>query len=204
MYLNLGRYQAAEEVLDEVLQLYTRLPLRMGESPGPEWSLIDRGEAARYQGDMELATACFSESIRLFTASPWQIFSVHPLLFRAQVYLEEGDLSAALLDFRRCLRVAMGEQPAMSFMVFRCMAGIAEIVRRRGDLSSAATLYAKAAALEADWRTAPEYSQPHMMEFYNRLMDCVPEYRQDPEFEAGWQEGCKLTSEDAVQLALTW
>lgn len=204
MYLNLGRYQSAEEVLDEVLQLYARLALRMGESPGPEWSLIDRGEVARCRGDMELAVACFSESIRLFTASPRQIFSVHPLLFRAQVYLEERDLSAAIVDFRRCLRVALGEQPALSFMIFRCMAGIAEILRQRGDHPTAGKLYAKAAELEADWRTAPEYSQPHMMEFYDRLMACLPEYRQGPEFETGWQKACTLTSEDAVQLALTW
>ncbi|MFN8468838.1 MAG: helix-turn-helix domain-containing protein [Caldilineaceae bacterium] len=204
MYLNLGRYQAAEKVLDEVLQLYARLPLRMGESPGPEWSLIDRGEVARYQGDMELAAVCFSESIRLFTASPWQIFSVHPLLFRAQVYLEERDLSAAILDFRRCLRVAMGEQPTMSFMIFRCMAGIAEIARQRGDLPVAAKLYAKAAELEANWRTAPEYGQPHMMEFYDRLMNCVSDYRQDPEFETAWQDGLRLTPDKALQLALSW
>lgn len=204
MYLNLSRYQSAAEVLDEVLRLYTRLPLPLGESPGPEWSLIDRGEVARYQGDLELAADCFSESIRLFTASPKQIYSVHPLLFRAQVYLEERDLSAAIVDFRRCLRVALGEQPAMSFVIFRCMAGIAEIIRQRGDIPTAAMLYAKAAELEANWRTAPEYSQPHMLEFHNRLMDCVPEYRQDPKFEAAWQEGQRLTPDDAVQLALSW
>ena len=53
-----------------------RLTLR--EPPGPQWSLIDRGQVARLQGEAELAMACFDESIRLFRAYPFPLYEYGP------------------------------------------------------------------------------------------------------------------------------
>ena len=112
MYLNMGRYVHAQEVLDEALQLYPRLSLSLREPPGPQWSLIDHGQVARLQGEAELAIACFDESIRLFRATPFPYMSVAPLLFRGQVHFEQNDIGAALIDFRSCLRVALQDPSA--------------------------------------------------------------------------------------------
>ena len=205
MYLNMGRYVHAQEVLDEALQLYPRLSLSLREPPGPQWSLIDRGQVARLQGEAELAIACFDESIRLFRATPFPYMSVAPLLFRGQVHFEQNDMAAALVDLRCCLRVALQDPSAWTgHDVFHCFAGIAEVARRRGAAAIAGKLYAKAAVMEAEWRARGRYSQPHVAAFYDRVMAVVPGYRQDPAFDAAWQEGAALSVEDAVQLASAW
>lgn len=204
MYLNAGRYAQAQEVLDEVLQLYPRFSLTLREPPGPQWSLIDRGQVARLQGEAELAVACFDESIRLFTASPFPHFAIFPLQFRGEVRCEEDDLSAALVDFRRCLRLAVEDPNSWDTEMIKCLTGIAEVAYRCGTATVAGKLYAKAAVMEAQWRAAGRHSQPHVMAFYQRVMAAVPDYCTDPAFDTAWQEGAALTLEDAVQLALAW
>jgi predicted ATPase len=205
MYLNMGRYALAQEVLDEALQLYPRLSLSLREPPGPQWSLIDRGQVARLQGEAELAVACFDESIRLFRATPFPYMCVAPLLFRGQVFFEQNDIGAALVDFRSCLRVALQDPSAWAdYNVLNCFAGIAEVARRRGAAAVAGKLYANAAVMQAEWSAAGHYSQPHVAAFYDRVMAAVPDYRQDSAFDAAWQEGAALALEDAVQLALAW
>ena len=203
MYLNAGRYQQAEEVLDEALLLYPRLSLTLRDPLGRQWSLIDRGEVARLQGDAELAIACFDESIRLFNASPVPMGSKCPLLFRGQVYCEQGNLGPALVDFRQCLRLALHD-PNWSDdnYVINCLAGIAEVARMRGNMNTAGMLYAKTVVMGSDWSAAGHGSQPHVMAFYERLMATVPQHREETAFEAAWQEGERLSVDEAVQLAL--
>jgi hypothetical protein len=86
--------------------------------------------------------------------------------------------------------------------IINCLAGIAEVARQRGAVVTAANLYASSAALEAVFNASGHYSQPHLMAFYLRLMAAVPEYRQDPVFEAAWQKGEQLSFDEAVELAL--
>lgn len=201
--LNAGHYRRAQELLDEALQLYPRRDIALKAPPSPQWTLMDRGQVARLQGDAELAMACFDESVRLFNASPVPTFSKFPLLFRAQVHFEE-EPGAALVDFRHCLRLALIEPEEWDVYVFNCLAGIAEVVRQRGGVVTAATLYAKAAVMEAAWRAAGNYNQPHVMTFYERLMAAVPQHRQDTAFEAAWQEGGRLSLDKTVELAWSW
>ena len=205
MYLNMGRYAQAQAVLDEALQLYPRLNLSLREPPGPQWSLIDRGQVARLQGDAELAIACFDQSIRLFRATPFPYMCVAPLLFRGQVHFEQDDMNAALVDFRCSLRMALQDASTWTTHdVFNGLAGIAAVACRRGAKAIAGKLYAKVAVMETEWRAAGHHSQPHIATFYDRVMAAVPDHREDPAFDAAWQEGAALSLEDAVQLALAW
>ena len=70
---------------------------------GLQLSLLDRGQVARFLGNLDLAIDCFSESIALFAASPFPNGGVMPLNCRGYIQLTKNDLSGALDDFCQCL-----------------------------------------------------------------------------------------------------
>jgi hypothetical protein len=106
------------------------------------------------------------------------------------------------VDFRYCLRLAV-QDPHWSNDIYaiNCLAGIAEVARLRGNVEIAGMLYAKAAMLESDWSAAGHSAQPHIIAFYEHLMAVVSLHRQNPAFEAAWQEGERLSPDKTVELA---
>ena len=204
MRLNTGRYQEAARFLDEALELWVRLGEVHGVGLGTRWSLLDRGQAARFMGDRALAIACFSESLRLFATGPTnQSGSMFPLLLRGQVHFEQDDLDAALEDYHTCLRQAVGDPDSWHHFIVKCLAGIGEVAYRRGNITGAAKLWAACAAFNDKWQAVETLHWPHEIVQFERVMAAAVQYRQDPLFEAAWREGEALTLEDLSSLALT-
>jgi tetratricopeptide (TPR) repeat protein len=202
MQLNFGHYEQAASLLDEALQLWPQLGALHENGLGPHWSLIDRGQVARFMGDIELAIACFSESIRLFATSSYPAGGKYSILFRGQVRLEINDLDSALDDFHNCLRLSIENPRGWERFIVNCLVAIGEVARLRSDVTTAAKLFAMSAALLAKWSAGEIRGQPHEIALSERILAAAPNYRQDLTFEAAWREGGKLTLEEAIALAL--
>lgn len=202
IHLNAGRYAQAGRFLDEALQHWHAMALPAREMYGAQWSLIDRGETAWFQGDCELAAACFDESIRLFNASPYSVFSMYPLLSRSYVRCAVGDLDGALDDLRAGLQMLKQTPEGWGHCYIYFLAGLGDVALRRGMLAAAARLLAASTVLKEGWPEVASNCQPHEIAHYAGIMANVPQYRQEPVFEAGWQAGKALTPEEAIELAL--
>lgn len=202
IHLNAGRYAQAQRCLDEAIQLWHTIPMPARESLGAQWSLIDRGETAWFQGERELAITCFDESIRLFNASAYPAFSMYPLLYRGYVRLAGGELDRALDDLRASLRMERLLPEGWSHCVIYFLAAVGEVARCRGELAAAGRLMAASTVLEASWHAVASLGQPHEIAHYDSIMAGVAAYRQDAGFEAGWLAGKALSPDAALALAL--
>lgn len=203
MHLNTRQFTQAQLVLDEAISLWRQLGGAQGQGVGLQWSLIDRGQVARFQGDAEMAIRCFDESIALFAASPFPVGGGFPLLFRGHVRLSQNELDGALDDFCQGIAVVTSAGPkGWEKLIIRPLAGVGEVVRRRGDLMLAGKLLAAAAS--ADIRSDEPSSKGLFGETvgFIHIMAPAPTYRQEPIFAAGWAEGEALTLDAAVALAL--
>lgn len=204
MYLNTQQYERARAALDEAIGIWRQNDLEAIHGASLQWSLIDRGQVARCFGDDEMAERCFDESIALFLATAYHSGATFPLLFRGHLRLTKSELDAALGDFTHALRIATASGDGWDPAIVREVEGVAEIMRLRGDMLQAGRVFAAVAV--ADPLCSEPSSQAHFNEVtdFKRIMACVPTYRQDPLFEAGWQEGQALTLDEAVALALEW
>ena len=72
----------------------------------------------------------------------------------------------------------------------------------RGDISGAAKLLAGCATFYEKWKVVETFGQPYQAIQFQRVMAAAVQYRQEPLFEAAWQEGEALTLEQAIDLAL--
>lgn len=201
IHLHMEHYESAACLLDEALQLWSRLGEVPGDGIGKRWTLTVRGLVAHFLGDSGLAVACFSESIQLFAADPG---CTYPLLGRGQVRFELGELTGALEDYRTCLRSTTGDPYFWHQLIVNCLAGVAEVACLQGNVPTAARLLAQSAALGIDWipRTASGNEIASVQ--FARMMAVAGQYREDPVFEAAWQQGESLTLEEAIELALAY
>ena len=215
MYLNAQQYEPAQRALNEAIVLWRQLGGAQGQGAGLQWSLIDRGQVARFAGEGALALRCFDESIALFAASPYPVGSTFPLLYRGHVYLLHDELDCALDDFRQAISVvtAFG-QKGWENLLIREVASVGEIARRANDLLLAGQLFA--AAVTADTRSMTPSNKGLLYEVadlqglfsetadFTRIMAPVPTYRQDPIFAAGWDEGEALSLDAAISLVMAY
>lgn len=203
MYLNAQQFERAQRLLDEEMALWRGLDDGRGEVFGLQWCLIDRGQVARFLGDLNLAIDCFDESIARFATSPFPVGVVYPLLYSGHVRLIKRELSGALDNFRQCIdeitKVPKVLPKAWNKHTFKALAGIGEVARQRGHLALAAKLFA---ASSIDPKSEATHSLFSEVADHNRIMAAMPTYLQDPVFAAAWQEGEKLSLDEAIALAL--
>jgi hypothetical protein len=78
----------------------------------------------------------------------------------------------------------------------------AEVAYLQGEVPTAARLLAKSAALGTEWMPQIAFAQIHETVQFERMMAVVWHYRENPMFEAAWQEGEALTLEEVIDLGL--
>jgi hypothetical protein len=127
--------------------------------------------------------------------------SAYTLLYRGHTRLRQGDLQRAAADYRRCIEAVVPDLAGWGHHAVRALVALAEIACQRGDLAYSGKLFGAAAALDPV-SSAPSASVrfAEIYEFKRSL--AAAERRRDPVFEAAWQEGEKLTLQEAVSLAL--
>lgn len=117
----------------------------------------------------------------------------------------KNDLDRALADFTHALRIAAASlgEGADSHVVWG-VAGVAEIIRLRGDTLLAGRIFAAVAVADSLCSLPSSKARPNDVADFKRIMARVPEYRQVPHFEPRWQEGGALTLDEAMTSAFAW
>ena len=183
-----GDVQQARVLLEESLALREH-PLAARGIGRTLWSL---GRLARREGDLERAESLFEEAVnRSSEVDPESGHTGGALLDLGEVRLLRGDDARAEAALRESLRIADSLQHVWA--VAACLEDFGALAVYRGQTERAAKLAGAADAL----REAEGLPQGHSM-----LWSSVAETLVEPLPEDAWAAGARLTTEEAIALAL--
>jgi hypothetical protein len=112
------------------------------------------------------------------------------------------DIAGALEDYQLCLRQSLDVPHDWYHYIVYSLVGIGDVAGVRGKRADAAKLLAASARLNVQRGVLVSMGNPHEYVCFERSMAAAAEHRRDPLFEAAWQEGEKLTLQEAAALAL--
>lgn len=112
------QYQVAIALADQCLHV---------EGADKAWALAVKGGSYHLSGDPETAIAVLSESLALVPAYRW------PLSIRARVYVETGQLDAAIADYERLLELEFRREKPSFWVVPR----LARVLKKHGSVNEA-------------------------------------------------------------------
>ena len=205
MCVHRRQFERAASLLDEAIDHWRRAAGSLGLGSGLQRSLIDRGRAAYFLGDHAMAFRCYDESIAIFAASPYPKAGAFPLLYRGHLWMEQGDLLRAEGDLCACIQAVIKDLWMWARLAVRALAGLAEAAYACGDPARAGRLFGAVAKLNAEAiKDDPFEARARFGDIYEfrRDMAAACERRQDPAFEAAWQEGSELTLLAAIAMGL--
>jgi predicted ATPase/DNA-binding SARP family transcriptional activator len=202
IYVNVQQFERAASLLDEAIDFWRRRAGEQGQTSALQWSLVDRGNAAYFLVQYATALRCFEESLSLFAVVPFSDGSAWPHFYRGYTWLAKDELSNAKEDFRQCIQIVTAGYIGWRKLLIRSCAGLAEIAWRRAEIGLSGKLFAAAATLDAAALEPAARGRFGEVQAFVCTMAATPEYRRDPVFAQGWQEGERLTLEEAIALAL--
>ena len=184
------RFEEAFVLLNESLELFRAID----HIPGQGWTLSRLGTVALYSGDYAKAEVWFSEQANFMRAAGNPMYWDYGLKYGAFALLQQGKIQAAL---EKLLELDIFEKPAElsngSLMV------VAAAAVQTGQLEHAVKIIGYAASkLEA----VHGMLLPYEDEAYKRNVNKLRASLGEQAFQAGWEEGKKLTRDQVVQEAL--
>jgi len=197
---NLGTLALHERDFDRAASLYREslaLQREMGDRWGAAASLGGLGMAAFHQGDAEKALTLCEEALALLreVGDRWSCGS--SLTDLGLIALEQGDVEKAAARFRESLELwrDLGDEGSNAWN----LEGLAEVARLHGQPERAARLLGAAEALR-EKRGLP--APPNYRPYCERWVAAARAQLGHNEFESAWAEGCAMTAEQAMALAL--
>jgi predicted ATPase/class 3 adenylate cyclase len=161
-------------------------------------ALSDLGFVALHQGDFARASELCRLSLAMAqeVGEKWCIFN--SLYSLGLVTLVGGDFARALGLFKEAMAISRGLGHKIS--IAHCMDGMAGAWGAQGDTERAALLFGAAAA----WRDKIGAAVPPAFRFgYDQNIAAVRQALGEAGFDAKWEEGQKMTFEEAITFALT-
>jgi len=189
-----GDYGRAKTLSEESLSLSREV----GDKRHIAFALSDLGVVALRQGDYDQATALYKESLDLFreVGEKFGISSSHYSL--GLVALRQGDYERARALYKKSLLLSRELGNRMN--VALCLGGLARVVVAQGQPERGARLLGAAEALlEAIGDPLPPSERPDC----DRGVAAVRAALGEEAFKAAWEEGRKMTMEEAVEYALS-
>jgi predicted ATPase/class 3 adenylate cyclase len=191
--LYLDAYERAVPLLEESLQLFREL----GDQLWYGHVLLERGYAARLQGDNAGAAARYAKSLDLFQdlGNMWGIAAVQ--LSLGYLALAQGDAPRAAAYFAESLARyrELGHQEGISV----CLAGSAGAMGSIGQGERAARLFGAAEGLRARIGASGHSFERAV---YADSVASVRAQLDQETFAVAWAEGRAMTLEQAIALAL--
>ena len=166
-----------------------------------QWSIAlasaNLGWVAYTKGDTKLARSWYGHSLSLCRQVGDERGIANALSNLGRVALREGDITAASGFIEEALLLVrrLGERRAVA----ECLEELAGVAAVDGKLPRAARLYAAASMLR-ETIGAPLW--PTELEAQQRMLADVRTGLSEDEFDAAWAEGRRMTTDDAVALAL--
>ena len=156
------------------------------------------GTVALGQGDFPTARSLFEEALAISRGLGDRPFIASALCDLGDLTCEQGDYRAAATLHRESLVIhqALGDRRGIS----RSLHALAVVVAALGDAINATRILGAADQIRADLGSPLE---PRERASYDRHIDATrASIGDDATFDRAWAEGCALTLEQAIQLAL--
>ncbi len=194
-FVALGReeYERAESAGAESLALHRA----RSDARGISSSLTVLGAVAEHRGDYAQAAVLHGESLAVRRAHEdrWGIQSSLRIL--GGLAAHQGDHAQAMALYTESLSLA--RELKNTWGIAACLEGLAGLSGAVGQLERAARLFGIAAALRAPTRVPP---LPVDRASYERNVARVRATLQEDAFTAAWEEGRRMTLEQAIEYAL--
>jgi non-specific serine/threonine protein kinase len=175
--------------LEEAKTLYHQL----GDQPNEADVLQVLGMLAHWQGDYQKACTCFAQSITLYEKSGGLRVS-WPRVRMAHTFLRQGDLVKARATFEICL-----QQFEELIGVIYTIEGLATLHLNQGQPERAARLFAWANATRE--KIANDRPPIEQADVDKEIKTCLTKIGETA-FSAAYEEGRKMTTEEAIACAL--
>ena len=183
------RFDEAFALLNESLELFRAID----HIPGQGWTLSRLGTVALHSGDYGKAETWFSEQANLMRAAGNPMYLSYGLTYGAYALLHQGNIKAALA---KLLELDIFGKPAE--LSNGSLMAVAAAAIHMGQWEHAVKIIGYAATkLEAVHRTLLPYEHELQTRNVNKLRASLGEQA----FQAGWEQGKKLTRDQVVQEA---
>jgi non-specific serine/threonine protein kinase len=191
-------YEGAKALSEESLSLSREV----GDKRHIAFALSYLGKVMLSQGDHGSAAEMFEESLALFREVGEKVSIAGLLYDLAAVALRQGDYgrAAALYEEGLDLSREIGiKRDMIKSDIAGCIEGFAVVAGAQGEQERAARLFGAAEAL----REAINYPlSPADRPLYDRSVAAVRARLGEEAFREAWEEGRRMTMEEAVQLAV--
>jgi predicted ATPase/class 3 adenylate cyclase len=174
---------------------------RLFEQLGDRWGVaiieISEAEAARFQGDDEGAISRNAAADALFRAVGDEYLLGLTLHNLAHLVLHRGDVTRASALFVQAL--TLGRKFRSYFLITYCLAGLGGVAAVRGDSRRAARLFG---AVDMLFKRMGTQLQSTDQQDFERNVATARAQLDEKTFAAAWEEGKKMTLNQAVEYAL--
>ena len=188
-----GDYESARTLLEQSLSLFRNLV----DKRGLLTTLNALGKLARLQDDYVRAAALYTESLQLAREIVDWRRQVVMLENLGYVALHECDYVRARALFEEGL--ALYRQCERAYDLSGYVAGFAGIIGANGKSLQAAQLLG---AVEASYQALGTVMAPADRKEYDHILAAVRAQLDEATFNAAWEEGRKMTLEQAIEYAL--
>ena len=189
-----GDFAAARELYEESLAIEREL----GDREGVARVLGNLGNVAKHQGDYPAARALHEESLAIKRELGYRQRIASSLNSLGDLALDQGDSASAQALYREGLVIGreLGERLRIAFS----LEGLAAVVAALGSAPRAARIWGAAERLRSE---AGSPLPPKDRPYYDRRVAAARTgLGDDAAFDRAWKEGCALTLEQAIALAL--
>lgn len=186
-------YDQAHSLHMESLTLFRELQ----DYQGVAHELNNLGDVARHQGKLSMALAFYEECISNSKSMKDQWGMAYGIMGIADVAFEQGDFSTAISHYKDCLRMFQKEADYIGLPYV--LESVAGLWPTKKQLEYAARIYGSADALRQ--RTHSPLPPPDQSA-YQKHLSLLKEQLGSSKFDVAWAEGSKMTSDQAVALAL--
>lgn len=186
-------YATARVLLEKSVALWREV----GNTSQAGWALPFLADVVLYQGELEQARSLYEESAALMREQNDKIVLAYPLRRMAAISLQSGDheQAAGLCQESLALNLQLGDRRG----VVACLVGLAAVTVARGQIPEAARLFA---AVDAQIHTMGITLYPADQIEYERHVALVREQRSEVTVSTAWEQGSRMTLEQAVANAL--
>ncbi len=190
-----GEYAKTHTLLQQSRVLFQSI----GFQRGLAYVLNDLGLLAHDEGDFATARLCYLESLALFTDLAEQHAIANTLTSLGQNALSEGALGEVAAHFRESL--ALCRRLADRAGVTANMLGLASVAAVQGEPLRAALLWGAAERMREALHLAllPSEEAGYARDVAGARARCL-----DSDFDAAWQRGRTLSSDEAIAEALAF
>jgi len=191
--IDLGYYDKARKYINESLELYVKI----GYNLGAALSLRNLGRLEKCQGNYETATEHLNDSLKKFRDLGYKPGIAGNLLIIGSIYLINGNFEESQICYQESLNISreLGEQDG----IISSLIGFACILSSGKNIPAAVQILG---SIESAIRSAEKSLDNSDNELRDTIIKKLHENISDEEYSGYFEEGMRMTLEEAGQLTV--